>query len=308
MIKHLTHNNIDKKRWDECIEKSFNGNIYAWSWYLDIVHPKWEALIENDYERVMPLTSKKKFGISYLIQPFFVQQLGIFSRLHLSQNDVERFIEAIPNKYKYLNFRLNAYNKVNYDVDLFRRHRNIELDLIADYQTIYNNYNKNTKRNLSKAESYGLTLSKNIDPETVIQLFRDNKGKDIRHWKNKEYNRLLELTYTAINKGACFVCGVRNIDNQIIAGSIFMLSHDKIVFLFSGSDDSHKEKHALTMLLDNIIRDFSESQNTLDFEGSDNDGLARFYKGFGAKEIYYPEIRYNNLNFLLKFACSIIGK
>ena len=52
MIKYLTHNNIDKTRWDECIRRSFNGNIYAWSWYLDIVHPQWEALIENNYERV----------------------------------------------------------------------------------------------------------------------------------------------------------------------------------------------------------------------------------------------------------------
>ena len=56
MIKHLTHNMIDKRRWDDCIAKSFNGSVYAWSWYLDIVHPNWEALIENDYERVMPLT------------------------------------------------------------------------------------------------------------------------------------------------------------------------------------------------------------------------------------------------------------
>ena len=48
---------IDKKHWDDCISKSFNGNVYAWSWYLDIVHPKWEALVENDYERVMALPS-----------------------------------------------------------------------------------------------------------------------------------------------------------------------------------------------------------------------------------------------------------
>ena len=87
-----------------------------------------------------------------------------------------------------------------------------------------------------------------------------------------------------------------------------MCSHDKIIFFFSGCDESNKHNHALTMLIDSIIRSFSETQNTFDFEGSDNDGLARFYKGFGGKETFYPGIRYNNLNNILKFACKLIGK
>lgn len=308
MIRHLTHNDIDKKRWDECIAKSFNGNVYAWSWYLDIVHPKWEALVENDYERVMPLTGKRKLGVSYLFQPFFVQQLGVFSQSHLSQDDVERFIDAIPKRYELVEIRLNSYNKVNYDLDCFRRHRNVELDLISDYQSIYNNYSKNTKRNLAKAESHGLSLIGNVDPEIVIKLFRENRGKEIHHWKDKEYARLLDLIYAAIHKKHCFVCGVKDIDNQTVAAAVFMYSHDKITFLFSGCDDSNKEKHGLTLLLDSVIKHFSETQNTFDFEGSDNEGLARFYKGFGGKEIYYPKIKYDNLSIFYKFARRIMGK
>ena len=60
MIKYRTYDKIDKRRWDECIAKSFNGSVYAWSWYLDVVHPKWDALVENDYERVMPICGSKK--------------------------------------------------------------------------------------------------------------------------------------------------------------------------------------------------------------------------------------------------------
>ena len=55
MICYLTHNQIDKQRWDECIAQSPDGLIYCWSWYLDVVHPGWEALVEDDYENVMPL-------------------------------------------------------------------------------------------------------------------------------------------------------------------------------------------------------------------------------------------------------------
>jgi hypothetical protein len=61
------------------IARSFNGIVYAYSWYLDIVSPGWDALVKDDYKSVMPLTWRKKYGIKYLYQPFFTQQLGVFS-------------------------------------------------------------------------------------------------------------------------------------------------------------------------------------------------------------------------------------
>ena len=308
MIRLFKHNKIDKVKWDDCVNKSFNGNVYALSWYLDIVHPEWDALIENDYERVMPLTCSKKFGISYMFQPFFVQQLGLFSTSELSQDDVDMFIDAIPRQYLLTQYRLNSFNKVDYESDTIVRHRNVELDLIYDYQYLYNNYNSNTKRNLAKAEAAGLSINHNINPEIIINIFRNNKGKNVKHWRDKEYNRLLELVNVAISKECCFNISVNDKDNNVIAGAIFVCSHDRIIFLFSGSDEKHKDKHALTMLLDNVIREFSETQYTLDFEGSDNDGLARFYKGFGGVEVFYPEIRYNNMKGILKFIYSIIKK
>ena len=308
MIRLLKHNEINKRRWDDCINKSFNGNVYALSWYLDIVHPNWNALIENDYERVMPLTNSKKFGLSYMFQPFFVQQLGVFSTSQLSQDDVDNFINAIPQQYLLTQYRLNSYNKVDYNSDIIAKHRNVELDLIYDYQYLYNNYNNNTKRNLAKAEAAGLSINNNINPEIIISLFRNNRGKDVKHWKDKEYNRLLELINTAISQECCFTIGINDLDNNTIAGAVFMHSHDRIIFLFSGSDEAHKDKHALTMLLDNVIREFSETQYTLDFEGSDNDGLARFYKGFGGAEVFYPEVKYNNLKGILKFIYKLMRK
>lgn len=308
MIRLLKHNEINKRRWDDCINKSFNGNVYALSWYLDIVHPNWNALIENDYERVMPLTNSKKFGLSYMFQPFFVQQLGVFSTSQLSQEDVANFIKAIPQQYLLTQYRLNSYNKVDYDSDIIAKHRNVELDLIYDYQYLYNNYNNNTKRNLAKAEAAGLSINNNINPEIIISLFRNNRGKDVKHWKDKEYNRLLELINIAISQECCFTIGINDLDNNTIAGAVFMHSHDRIIFLFSGSDEAHKDKHALTMLLDNVIREFSETQYTLDFEGSDNDGLARFYKGFGGAEVFYPEVKYNNLKGILKFIYKLMRK
>ena len=65
MIHYLKHHRIDKARWDRCISKAVNSRVYACSWYLDLVCPGWEALVEEDYTSVFPLTSRWK-GIYYL--------------------------------------------------------------------------------------------------------------------------------------------------------------------------------------------------------------------------------------------------
>ena len=313
MISYLTHNQIDKQRWDECIAHSPDGLVYAWSWYLDVVHPGWEALVENDYETVMPLTGSKKFGINYLFQPFFTQKLGIFGEKEVTEAKIEEFLNAIPGKFKFAEFKINKSYETyktpgTYTTYQSENHRNIELSLSPDYSVIAANYNSNTKRNLSKAQKQGLTIVENAEPSVIIELFRKNRGKDIKHWGDNEYNRLLSLVEAAKNHNSCMVLGAKNTDNQVVAGAIFMMSHNKIVFLFSGTDESNKENHGLTFLLDFVIGKYSGTDKILDFEGSDNDGLARFYKGFGGEEKYYSGLRFNKLNKIYNFALKILKR
>lgn len=307
MIRYLTHNQIDTQRWNECIAQSPDGLVYAWSWYLDVVHPNWEALVEDDYETVMPLTGSKKYGINYLFQPFFTQKFGVFGKNEVTEEKIEQFLEAIPEKFKFAEFRISGGIK-GVNGAAVKAHRNIELEFNKDYSVIAANYNSNTKRNLTKAQKQGLTIVENADPSVIIELFRKNRGKVVKHWGNKEYNRLLNLVEAAKNHDACLVLGVQNTDNQIVAGAFFMISHNKIVFLFSGADETNKENHGLTFLLDYVIKQYSGTQNILDFEGSDNDGLARFYKGFSGKEKYYQELKFNKLNIIANFALKIFKR
>ncbi len=67
----------------------------------------------------------------------------------------------------------------------------------------------------------------------------------------------------------------------------------------SGSNALAKENGAMFHLIDTVIRENSPSQLTLDFEGSNNENLARFYKGFGSKEVAYNGISSNRLIFPL---------
>ena len=93
-IQYLPHHEIDKKRWDNVISSASNGLIYAYSVYLDHMSDHWDALVLNDFEAVMPLTWKKKFGIYYLYQPPFAACLGVFGQ-RLTAEMIDHFVQSI---------------------------------------------------------------------------------------------------------------------------------------------------------------------------------------------------------------------
>lgn len=300
MISYLTHDCIDKTLWDECVAHAPNGNVYAWSWYLDLVHPGWEALVElrdDKYLSIMPLTKKKKFGISYLCQPFFAQQLGVFSIEPVTENFTKRFLRAIPSKYRLVEIRLNEGNPIEENCRGLEFHRNHLLDLHNDYDILFSHYHENTKRNLKKSLKYNLTIEKGIPIANVIQLFRTHRGASVTHWGDAEYERLTRLADNAIILNNAFVCGVKNADGgSIICGALFMKSHNRITFLFSGNNDEGKECQAMTYLIDQVIRENAGRDLVFDFEGSDDVNLARFYQGFGSESVSYPGVAYRFRN------------
>lgn len=301
MINYLTHNEIDKKKWDAVISHAFNGNIYAFSWYLDLIHEDWEALVEGDYERVMPLTCGKKWGIGYVLQPFFAQQLGVFSTGILSGEHVADFIRKIPGKYPFVQINLNIHNHPDLPAPYqLLRNKNYLLDLIHNYRKHYSQYSQNAKRNLKKSKKLHLSLSKNLNPGLVTELFKNNRGKQIKKLKDDDYQRLLRLMYAAVHKGKGITYGVYTANNELCAAAFFLLENQHLIFLFSGSNQEARQNGAMTFLFDSVIEEFSGSQVVLDFEGSNDENLARFYSSFGSKEVYYNVLKYNLLPFPLK--------
>lgn len=293
MIRYFQHKEIDKRKWDATI--AAGGNVYAYSWYLDVVHPSWDALVEDDYVAVMPITGGKKFGVNYLYQPFFIQQLGVFSRTPLAPEKTEEFLRNIPSKYRFTEIRLNESNTLNNTIENIDYHRNIILNLNQNYNAIRDHYHTNTKRNLAKAESHDLVLFDTVAPDQVVALFRNNRGALLDKWGDIEYDRLIALTNEAVGHGAAFVRGVTRND-ELLCAAIFMFANGRVTFLFSGLNQEGKDKQAMTFLLDQVIKKYAGQPLVFDFEGSDDENLARFYLGFGGQEVHYPEYSYNHLS------------
>ena len=302
MIKYIPHSDINKTKWDECIASSFNGIIYAYSWYLDIVCKNWNALVDGDYETVMPLTSGKKYGIHYLYPPYGTQQLGIFSNSRITEQRIIRFLNSIPEKYKYIEINLNTCNSVLFNYSLFQKkgftgedRLTHELPLKTGYEYIYRQYSENIKRNLKKAAKRNLSVVKEVNPSLIIKMFKGNKGKKIDRLNSKNYTVLKKIISECLRRKLAKVWGIVSEKNELCAGAFFVENNNKIVFLFSGAKEIAKENAAIPFLIDRFIQESAGSNKVLDFEGSNNPSLARFYKGFGSKECIYLQIKRNNL-------------
>jgi hypothetical protein len=275
-ILHLRNKTIDYDRWDTCISQSDNHLTYAYSWYLDIVSPDWEALISEDYEYIMPLPVKSRYGIPYLVQPVLTQQLGIFSRKAINETIVEEFIKQIP----YFSYELNLNeNNFNPKALIFP---NFILNLNQPYDELKSGYSKNTRRNVDKAARLKLSIHNGLSVETFLLFYFSVE----KHFLSPKQPVLEKLILKGIDKEALSLMGVFSPDNILIAGLCMLETANRITYLLPVSSPEGKDSSAMFLLIDELIRNKAGNEKILDFEGSRIEGVARLYRGFGAK--YHP--------------------
>lgn len=278
--------------------------IYAYSWYLDIVSSGWEALVAGDYEAVFPLTRNWKFGIHYLHQPFFSQQLGFFSRsskLKLSSKD---FVKAIPPRFRYIDICLNESNYHDMMSTDYQALPNYHLDISSPYNEIYDRYTPGCRTSVRKfVQSYekkNFAFAENVDPGVLIHLFRELSGKDVPELKHAHYQILESLILECLDLSMGEIWLLHASNGMPLAGAFFMDSPGRKIYLFAASSKMGREHLAMFYLIDMFIKKYAGNKLILDFEGSSISGLAHFYEGFGAQRVLYPHIRINRLPGFLK--------
>jgi hypothetical protein len=298
MILYFRHNEINKTAWDNCIENSPNGLIYACSWYLDIVCPGWSALVEGDYVSVMPLTEKKKYNFFYVYKPVFTQQMGVFSKTIIPEQKFKLFLEAIPQHIKFVDIAVNYFNNVDAGEYSCKVNKNYELSLSKEYQEIYNSYSDNHKRNIKKASGLKLEFRNDLNIEELLHFKQTNNEIFVN---SKELNILKNIAEKSFEKDLGKIYSVFDGQNKRLASVFFIFYRNRIIYLFPVSSKEGIKKRAMFFLIDNIIKKFAGSEIILDFEGSNIPGIAFFFSGFGAISNNYISIRINRLPWYLKY-------
>ena len=331
MIKLLSRNEIDDNQWNELINTCSYGCCYALTWYLDIVSPNWKALVflqNGDYQAVMPLPIATTFGIDYIKQPLFCQQLGVFSKNSDNISEIPDkvfldFFAILFQHYNYvaeysLNIGNNVFNKeVNQDANLFIQtykgliinnlyHTHL-LNLQQDYTTIYDNYNKDRKLNLKRAKLLQTNIIESQDINPLIEIFITETEHKIKGGVHVQAYDLLRKVYQALlDRNMAKIYYTINQQQEIESGILLVFSQRKIIYLFNAAKTKYRKNNGRTLLIDHVLQLYANKEyDYFDFESPEIKDISDFYQSFGAKPFPFLQIHYNHLPFWVQIPKKI---
>jgi hypothetical protein len=258
---------------------------------------KWYGAVIGDYDAVMALPWRRKFGISYIYQPAFVQQLGFIGN---ALDEVE-ILNTVTSITRYGNLLLN-YGNTEIALRLAAaRKTNFVINLATSYGMIAADYSKDLTANLRKAtRDNELQVSNQENIDLAISVYRDTYHHRVQSLVKDDYARFRLLCGDLFRSQMCFTREVRDQASRLLAIGLFVKDEKRIYNLMNTTTEAGRAREANHFLLDAVIREFAGQRLLFDFEGSDLPGVKSFYMKFGAQQQPYFLYHYNRLPVLLK--------
>lgn len=275
-ICYLTHNAIDKHKWDKSMDDACNSLLYAKAAFLDHMSPKWDAIVLGDYEVIMPVTWRIKMGVKYVCQPAFCQQLGLFYKDPLHACFIRPFQNELERRFKLVEIFLNCHNR---GAAFNTSHNNFLFHLNKDYNELFLQYALGFTKSLRRIKKFNFIYSGETSVAEAIDHYKENYSDRI-NVRDKDYQAFKLLAGHLGSKQQAFVRKVTLPDNTLLAVSLFLKDDHRIYNIISVTLPAGRTMEANYFLYDRLIFEFAASNLVLDFEGSDLPGVAAFYQKF----------------------------
>lgn len=293
MIVYHKNHEIDREQWDNCIRNSPVVKPYAFSWYLDIMAPGWEALVDDEYDSVFPIPCSEKFGIKYVATPVFLQQVGAFSPDKPADNSIIEFLNYLPDFYKLVDLCIGQ--RLDFDGYKVSERVNYELDLSKHYDKLWESFSTHCKRNVEASARKKPEIVYNIKPEELIDLFILNRGKGIKGIKADDYQRLKNLMDFCLKNKKGRILGVRGTRKRLVFGMFLVETSGSKIMLFVVNTPQSREKRIGYYVVNELVKEYASTKNILDFAGSSIPDIAAFMASFGSINKPFYRIYRNRL-------------
>ncbi len=255
----------------------------------------WDAVILNDYEAVMPLTWKKKLNIKYIYQPAFFQQGGIISPNNLSEEVILSFLEIAFKEFSFAEFTLNFNNTISDTYPYLNGKRNNYIFHLKE--GAYLHLNHYILKRVSRASKNDLYYKTEEDFQEIISLYKNLYQKRLPDFQENDF--LHFTSFCEVNKHHLVTRKVIY-RNEMVAAVLLICDNKRLYNIISCILPEGKKLLANYFLYHQLIKEFENSNLILDFEGSDQPGIAFFYKKFADENQPYPFIKMNRLPAAIK--------
>jgi len=293
MIVYYKNNEIDREQWDNCIKNSPGVKPYGFSWYLDIMAPGWQALVDDDYDSVFPVPGFSRFGIQYVTNPPFVQQLGAYSPDKPATISALEFLEYMPDIYRYID--LNIEQNIPLDGYKVTEKVNCELDLMKPYEKLWDGFSPDCRRNIELSAKKRPEILTDITPDEIIDLFIRDNLKNIRRIKIRDYHRLKILMNFCLKNKKGRILGVRTTRKRLIFALFIIETPGNKTLRFVVNTTASISKRIGYFVINELIKDNSNTRSVLDFAGTSIQSIDSLQEAFGCMNVPYYRIYRNRL-------------
>ncbi len=291
MIKKIPYSKIDIQKYQSCLTRSEQYHFFAEKCYLDaLIAERWEVLVLDDYQAVMPVPVERKWGISFVVMPMQTQQLGVFSEKDSAEVNVQ-FKDFLEQHYNVLYYAFNAKNMFETKSNWRRNYV-----LVRDsYAEIRKNYSVHRRRNVRITEALQdhIRFSERKNLAAAEDFFSQHiaGGEDkntarffsnMQKLKSESLLRVYDLFY-----------------DQSLISQAYVVSSPKMNFLVNFINDKAFLKiNSSSILIDQLLQISIEDQD-FNFHGSTIPAIADFYKRFGAEEEGYHYVENSKFTLFL---------
>lgn len=296
MIRKLKYHEIDFEKYTLCLENSEQRKYSATKNFLDISSDKkWELLVYNDYEAVMPVPFVRKMGLKFVINPKLCQQLGIYSE-HDDVKINDAFLNFLEKKY---NVWYYAFNEKNTFTKNLKQRKNF-LIYPEDYETVRQRYSPKRKRKLRlDDEVVANSEIKEMSFEEAEEFISENF---IGAKNGNDKNSFLKI-FSAFQNKKCLKIIAFLYQNKVINMLALYFDEKTIALLGTFNTKDSIKLSGSSVLIDYVIRENIEHK-IFDFEGSEIPSVEEFFRGFRPDLKPYPIIK-NSKKDLLKIVLQL---
>jgi hypothetical protein len=241
---------IDKNKWNGTVHYSPHGNIYGYHWYLKSVIKKWDAIIEGDYQSVMPVFRNPLTSFQLQLLP----ELGPYSVNAVTDKRSEQ-LYTLWEKYnveKAYSFN-HAYTTQLYKISgqTLQQKQQVYLDLSMSYDKIVDLYHPTATAMLIKSSNEAFEFGGQGKPDHLLEQERLN---------NEDKSTLYRLYYNAISRGAGWHAMIKNIATEKQSDAFILSNHKDLYISYLGQNN---DQVATFKLLDTLIKSNSGKPSKL---------------------------------------------
>ena len=241
---------IDKNKWNGAVHYSPHGNIYGYHWYLKSVIKKWDAIVEGDYQSVMPVFRDPLTSFQLLLLP----EMGPYSVNALTDKRCEQFYTLWE---KYSADKAYSFNHA-YTTQLFKisgqtlqQKQQVYLDLTMPYDKIVELYNPSATTMMITSSNEAFEFGGQGKPDHLLEK---------EHLHHEEKSTLYRLYYNAVSRGAGWHTLIKNPTTGKQADAFVLTNHKDLYISYLGQNN---DKVSTFKLLDTLLKSSSGKPSRL---------------------------------------------